>query len=87
MAQFAILVGRASSRAGSSVARPTQTEPQPARVRACAVAAGFLKSGMFEAETGPKRNLLLMTFRERIGPAVLAQGRAQVAVALERLSA
>ena len=42
---------------------------------------------MFEAETDPTRNLRLMTFRERIGPAVLAQGRAQVAVAPERLSA
>jgi hypothetical protein len=42
---------------------------------------------MFEAETNPKRNLRLMTFRERIGPAELAQGRAPVAVALERLSA
>ncbi len=29
---------------------------------------------MFEAETDPKRNLRLMTFRERIGPAELAQG-------------
>jgi hypothetical protein len=42
---------------------------------------------MFEPETDPKRNLRLMTFRERIGPAKLAQGRAQVAVALEKLSA
>jgi hypothetical protein len=42
---------------------------------------------MFETETDPARNLLLMTFRERVGPAELAQGRAQVAVALERLSA
>jgi hypothetical protein len=42
---------------------------------------------MFEAETDPARNLRLMTFRERIGPAELAQGRAQVAVALEKLSA
>jgi hypothetical protein len=40
---------------------------------------------MYEAETGPKRNLLLMTFRERFGPAKLAQGRALVAVALGRL--
>ena len=31
--------------------------------------------------------LRLMTYRERIEPAVLAQGRAQVTVALERLSA
>jgi hypothetical protein len=38
---------------------------------------------MFEAETNPARNLRLMTFRERIGPAILAQ----VTVALERLSA
>ena len=42
---------------------------------------------MFEAETDPARNLRLMTFRERVRPAELAQGRAQVAVALERLSA
>ena len=42
---------------------------------------------MYEAETDPARNLRLMTFRERVGPAELAQGRAQVAVALERLSA
>jgi hypothetical protein len=42
---------------------------------------------MYEAETGPKRNLRLMTFRERIRPAKLAQGRAQMTVALERLSA
>ena len=41
---------------------------------------------MYEAETDPARNLRLMTFRERIGPAELAQGRAQVAVALERLA-
>jgi hypothetical protein len=42
---------------------------------------------MYEAETDPKRNLRLMTFQERIEPAELAQGRAQVTVALERLSA
>jgi hypothetical protein len=30
---------------------------------------------MFEAEADPKRNLRLMTFRERIGPAKLALGR------------
>jgi hypothetical protein len=42
---------------------------------------------MYEAEADPKRNLRLMTFRERVGPAELAQGRAQVAVVLERLSA
>lgn len=42
---------------------------------------------MFEAEADPAHNLLLMTFRERVRPAKLAQGRAQVAVALERLSA
>jgi hypothetical protein len=42
---------------------------------------------MFEAETDPARNLRLMTFRERIRPAELAQDRAPVAVALERLSA
>jgi hypothetical protein len=42
---------------------------------------------MYEVETGPARNLRLMTFRERFGPAKLAQGRAQVAVPLERLSA
>jgi hypothetical protein len=40
---------------------------------------------MYKAETDPKRNLRLMTFRERIGPAILAQGRVGVAVALERL--
>jgi hypothetical protein len=38
---------------------------------------------MFEAETDPARNLRLMTFRERISPA----GLAQVTVAMERLSA
>jgi hypothetical protein len=42
---------------------------------------------MDEAETDLARNLRLMTFRERIGPAVLAPGRAEMAVALERLSA
>ena len=42
---------------------------------------------MYEAETGPKRNLLLMTFRERVGPVELAPGRAPVAVTRERLSA
>jgi len=42
---------------------------------------------MYEAETDPKRNLRLMTFRERVRPKELAQGRAPVAVALERLSA
>jgi hypothetical protein len=42
---------------------------------------------MFEAETDPARNLLLMTFRERVRPAELARGRARVAVTLERLSA
>jgi hypothetical protein len=42
---------------------------------------------MIEAEADPKRNLRLMTFRERVGPAELAQGRTQVAVTLERLSA
>ena len=44
---------------------------------------------MFEAEADPARNLLLMTFREHIGPAELAQGLVQVAVAVapERLSA
>jgi hypothetical protein len=41
---------------------------------------------MYEAETDPALNLLLMTFRERVGPAELAQGRAHMAVALERLS-
>jgi len=40
---------------------------------------------MFEAETGLAHNLLLMTFWQRVGPAELAQGRAQAAVALERL--
>jgi hypothetical protein len=42
---------------------------------------------MDEVETDPARDLLLMTFREHVGPAELAQGRAQVAVAVERLSA
>ena len=42
---------------------------------------------MYKAETDPARNLRLMTFRERVRPAKLAQGRAQVAVPLERLSA
>jgi hypothetical protein len=42
---------------------------------------------MYEAEANPARNLLLMTFRELIGPAELAQGRAQVVVVLEKLSA
>ena len=42
---------------------------------------------MDETETDPKRNLRLMTFQERVGPAELAQGRAQMTVALERLSA
>ena len=42
---------------------------------------------MYEMETDPKHNLRLMTFRECVGPAKLAQGRAQMAVALERLSA
>jgi hypothetical protein len=42
---------------------------------------------MYEAEADPKRNLRLMTFRERVRPAKLAQGRAQVAVALEKLRA
>lgn len=42
---------------------------------------------MYEAETDLARNLRLMTFRERIGRAELAQGHAQVAMALERLSA
>jgi hypothetical protein len=42
---------------------------------------------MYEAETDPARNLRLMTFREPVRPAELAQGRTQVAMALERLSA
>jgi len=42
---------------------------------------------MYEVETDPARNLRPMTFRERIGPVELAQGREQVAMALERLSA
>jgi hypothetical protein len=43
---------------------------------------------MNEAETDPARNLLLTTLFEHVGPAELAQGRAQVAVAvaMERLS-
>ena len=40
---------------------------------------------MYEAEADPKRNLRLMTFRERVRPVDLAQGRAQVAVALEAM--
>jgi hypothetical protein len=42
---------------------------------------------MDEAETDPARKLRLMTFRKRVRSAEPAQGRAQVAVALERLSA
>ena len=42
---------------------------------------------MYESETYPARNLLLLTFRERVGPSELAQGRVPVAVTLERLSA
>jgi hypothetical protein len=42
---------------------------------------------MFEAEADPKRNLLLMTFRERVRPAEPAPSWAQAAVALGRLSA
>ena len=40
---------------------------------------------MFEVEADPVRNLMLMTFREHVGPAELAQGRAQVTAALEAL--
>jgi hypothetical protein len=40
---------------------------------------------MYEVETDPARNLLLMTYREHVGPAELAQGRAQVVVALEAM--
>jgi hypothetical protein len=42
---------------------------------------------MYEMETDPKHNLRLMTFQERVGSTKLAQDRAPVAVALERLSA
>ncbi len=42
---------------------------------------------MYEAEADPATNLRLMTFRERVGPAELAPGRSQLAVARERLSA
>ena len=42
---------------------------------------------MDEAEIDPARSLWLMVFRERPGSAVLTQGWAQVAVALERMSA
>jgi hypothetical protein len=42
---------------------------------------------MDETEADPKRKLRLMTFRERVGPAELAPGRSQLAVARERLSA
>ena len=40
---------------------------------------------MFEVESEPARNLMLMTFREHVGPAELAQGRAQVTAALAAL--
>ena len=40
---------------------------------------------MDETEADPTRNLRLMTFRDRVRPAELAQDGAQVAVALERL--
>jgi hypothetical protein len=40
---------------------------------------------MFEVEVDPARNLMLMTYREHVGPAELAQGRAQVTAALEAL--
>jgi hypothetical protein len=41
---------------------------------------------MNEAETDPARNLLLTRLLEHVGPAEPAQGRAQAAVAVERLS-
>jgi hypothetical protein len=41
---------------------------------------------MNEAETDPARNLLLTTLLEHVGPAELAQRRARVTVAVERLS-
>ena len=40
---------------------------------------------MFEVETDTARNLLLIAYREHVRPAELAQGRAQVAAALEAM--
>ena len=40
---------------------------------------------MYEVEADPARNLLLITYREHVGPAELAQGRAQVMAALAEL--
>jgi hypothetical protein len=40
---------------------------------------------MFEVEIDPSRNLMLMTFREHVGPAELVQGREPVTAALETL--
>ena len=41
---------------------------------------------MYEVETNPVRNLLLITFRKRFGITAPALGQTQVAVALERLA-
>jgi hypothetical protein len=40
---------------------------------------------MFEVATDPARNLVMVTFREHVGPAELAQGRGQVAAALDAM--
>ncbi len=40
---------------------------------------------MYEVETDRARNLLVITFRERVGPAEVALGRAEVAAALEAM--
>ena len=40
---------------------------------------------MFEVETEPARNLLLITYREHVSPAELVQVRALVAAALEAM--
>ena len=40
---------------------------------------------MFAVEADTERNLMLMTFREHVGPEELAQGRTQVTAALNAL--
>ena len=40
---------------------------------------------MYEVQTDPTRNLLLVTFRGHVEPAELARGRAEVAAALETM--
>jgi hypothetical protein len=40
---------------------------------------------MYQVETDRARNLISITFRDHVGPAEVAQGRAQVAVALEAM--